>query len=163
MPSIISKIAINLNNIVCGNVKKGWLVMENPTREEIKRILDASKKIAIVGLSDNPNRTSYMIAEALIAAGYEIIPVNPNVGEVFGIKALNSLKELNEPVDIINVFRREEFLQEVAKEAVETDAKVFWCQSGLMDEEAYKIANSAGMTVIMDRCIKVEHALTRTK
>ncbi|MCD8509285.1 MAG: CoA-binding protein [Bacillus sp. (in: Bacteria)] len=137
--------------------------MMNPTREEIKQILDQAKKIAIVGLSDNPNRTSYMIGEALIAAGYEIIPINPTINEVFGIKALKSLKELNEPVDIINVFRREEFLVGVAKEAAETEAKVFWCQSGLEDEEAYNIAKSAGMTVIMDRCIKVEHAITRSK
>ncbi|MDQ0255738.1 putative CoA-binding protein [Evansella vedderi] len=135
--------------------------MENPTRKEIKEILDNAKKIAIVGLSDNPYRTSYQIGEALQASGYEIIPVNPNIDEVFGIKALASLKELKEPVDIINVFRREEYLAGVARDAAEVEADVFWCQLGLVDKDAYEVAKNAGMTVIMDRCIKVEHALTR--
>ncbi|SDZ58367.1 Predicted CoA-binding protein [Evansella caseinilytica] len=135
--------------------------MENPSREEIKQILDRAKVIAIVGLSNNPERTSYQIAAALQHAGYEIIPVNPTIDEVFGIPALASLKELTRPVDIINVFRKNEFLPEVARDAAAVKADVFWCQLGLENEEAYEIAKNAGMTVIMDRCIKVEHALTR--
>ncbi|MFA9560538.1 CoA-binding protein [Evansella sp. AB-rgal1] len=137
------------------------MYMENPSREEMKQILNDTKTIAIVGLSDKPDRTSYQIGKALQYAGYKIIPVNPIVNEVFGIKAVPSLKDLKEPVDIINVFRRNEYLVEIAKEASEIDAKVFWCQLGLEDEEAYEIAKNAGMKVIMDRCIKVEHALTR--
>ncbi|ADU30475.1 CoA-binding protein [Evansella cellulosilytica] len=135
--------------------------MKNPSREEIKTILDEATTIAVVGLSDNEMRTSHQIAFALLQSGYDIIPVNPTIKEVFGIKALNFLKELDRPVDIINVFRREEFLPEIAEEASHVDAKVFWCQQGLVSEEAYKIAQNAGMKVIMDRCIKVEHALTR--
>ncbi|MBU9714861.1 CoA-binding protein [Evansella tamaricis] len=135
--------------------------MENPTREEIGKILKSSKKIAIVGLSDNPMRTSYQIGEALQAAGYDIIPVNPTVSEVLGVKAVPTLKDLPGPVDIINVFRRSEHLPDVARDAEKVDAKVFWAQQGLINEEAYEIASGAGMTVIMDRCIKVEHALTK--
>lgn len=137
--------------------------MENPSLEEMKEILDSAKKIAVVGLSDKPERTSYQVTEAMIHAGYDIIPINPTVKEVFGKKALASLSELDEPVDIINVFRRNEALPEVAREAAKVDAKVFWCQQGLDNEEAYKIAKEAGMTVIMDKCIKVIHSLTRDK
>ena len=133
--------------------------MLNPTNDEVKEILKSAKKIAVVGLSDNPARTSYQVSEAMLAAGYEIIPVNPSVDEVFGIKAIASLKDLTEPVDIINVFRRSEHLPEVAREAAEVDAKVFWAQLGLSNEEAFNIAKNAGMTVIMDRCIKVDHAI----
>ena len=135
--------------------------MENPSMEEIKSILKTSKTIAVVGLSDNPDRTSYQVTEAMIAAGYEIIPINPKADEIFGKKALNSLAELTEPVDIINVFRKNEALPMVAEEAAKVDAKVFWCQQGLDNAEAYKIAKDAGMTVIMDYCIKVAHALTK--
>lgn len=133
--------------------------MENPTRDEIKKILEESKRIAVVGLSSNPSRTSYQVAEALLNAGYEIIPVNPTVDQVFGIKAVSDLSEVKGSIDIVNVFRRNEHLVEVAKSAAETNAKVFWTQLGLSDEEAYSIAKEAGKTVIMDRCIKVEHAV----
>lgn len=135
--------------------------MENPSLAEMKEILDSAKKIAVVGLSDKPDRTSYQVTEAMVAAGYDIIPINPTVTEVFGKKALASLAELNEPVDIINVFRKNEALPAIAEEATKVDAKVFWCQQGLDNEEAYKIAKEAGMTVIMDKCIKVVHAITR--
>jgi predicted CoA-binding protein len=133
--------------------------MENPTRNEIRTILEESKRIAIVGLSDNPSRTSYQIAEALINAGYEIIPVNPTIDEVFGIKAVSDIKEIQGQIDIVNVFRRNEYLADVARSTAQTNAKVFWTQLGLSDEEAYTIAKEAGKKVIMDRCIKVEHAV----
>lgn len=133
--------------------------MENPSRNEIQSILENAERIAIVGLSDNPGRTSYQIGKALINAGYEIIPVNPNVDSVFGLKAVDSLADIPEPVDIVNVFRRQEFLADVAAQTAETDAKVFWAQLGLSDEEAYRIINDAGKTAVMDRCIKVEHAV----
>lgn len=135
--------------------------IENPTREEMGQILKKAKRIAVVGLSDNPERTSYMVSEAMKDAGYEIIPVNPTVDEVFGIKAVDSLKEVEGHVDIVNVFRRSEFLPEIAKEFVEIDADVFWAQLGVQNEEAYEFLKEKGYTVIMDRCIKVEHALTK--
>ena len=137
------------------------MAINNPAREEIGKILKNSKRIAVVGLSDNPQRTSYMVSQAMQAAGYDIIPVNPTVDEVLGVKAVRSLKEIEGHVDIVNVFRRSEYLMEVAKEFVEIDADVYWAQLGLENEEAYEFLKGKGYTVIMDRCIKVEHALTR--
>lgn len=134
--------------------------MENPTLQEMGEILRRAKRIAVVGLSDKPERTSYQVTKAMQDAGYEIIPVNPNVDEVLGEKAVDSLKDINGHVDIVNVFRRSEFLPELAKEFVEIDADVFWAQQGIVNEEAYKFLKEHGKTVIMDRCIKVIHALT---
>jgi len=137
------------------------MAIENPSREEIGKILKKAKKVAVVGLSDNPQRTSYMVSQAMQAAGYDIIPVNPTADEVLGVKAVKSLKEIEGHIDIVNVFRRSEFLLEVAKEFAEIDADVFWAQLGLENEEAYNFLNEKGYTVIMDRCIKVEHAMTK--
>lgn len=137
------------------------MAIKNPGREEIGQILKAAKRIAVVGLSDNPQRTSYMVSKAMQSAGYEIIPVNPTVDEVLGVKAVKTLKEIEGHVDIVNVFRRSEHLMEVAKEFAGIDADVFWAQLGLEHEEAYNFLTDKGYTVIMDRCIKVEHALTK--
>lgn len=135
----------------------------NPSREEIGELLRKSKRIAVVGLSDNPSRTSYMVSKAMQDNGYEIIPVNPTVTEVLGEKAVSSLKEIEGHVDIVNVFRRSEFLPEIAREFAEIDADIFWAQLGVENEEAYQFLKEKGYTVIMDRCIKVEHALTRRR
>ncbi|MGV3466890.1 MAG: CoA-binding protein [Heyndrickxia sp.] len=135
--------------------------IENPSREEIKEILKKAKRIAVVGLSNNPEQTSYMISEAMQKAGYEIIPVNPAVDQVLGVKAVSSLKEIDGHVDIVNVFRRSEYLPEIAKEFADIDADIFWAQLGLENEEAYQFLKDKGYTVIMNRCIKVEHALTK--
>ncbi|WP_259383294.1 CoA-binding protein [Bacillus thuringiensis] len=137
------------------------MTIENPTRTEIGEVLKKSKTIAIVGLSDKPERTSYMVSKAMQDAGYRIIPVNPTVDEVLGEKAVSSLKDIKEHVDIVNVFRRSEFLMDVAKEFVEIDADVFWAQLGVQDEDTYKFLKEKDYTVIMDRCIKVEHAMTK--
>ncbi|WP_028399887.1 CoA-binding protein [Ectobacillus panaciterrae] len=137
------------------------MMMQNPTREEIGQILKKSKTIAVVGLSDNPERTSYMVSKAMQDAGYEIIPVNPKADYILGKKAVKTLKEIEGHVDIVNVFRRSEFLMDVAQEFVQIDADVFWAQLGLQDEATYEFLKEKGYTVIMDRCIKVEHALTR--
>ncbi|MFC0560038.1 CoA-binding protein [Halalkalibacter alkalisediminis] len=131
---------------------------QNPKDEEIKKLLNESKRIAVVGLSASPDRTSYMVSEAMQKAGYEIIPVNPTVDEVLGVKAVSSLNEIEGKIDIVNVFRRSEFLPEVAKETVEVDATAFWAQLGLENEEAYEILKQKGIQTIMNRCIKVEHA-----
>ncbi|GIP20365.1 CoA-binding protein [Paenibacillus sp. J22TS3] len=137
------------------------MAFENPSRQEIKQILESAGNIAIVGLSDKTDRTSYMIGQALQLRGYRIIPVNPTVTEdILGEKTYASLKDIPEPVDIVNVFRRSEYTPEVAKEAVEIGAKVLWLQLGVYSEEAYQTASDHGLTVIMDRCIKVEDAIT---
>ncbi|HHP5738920.1 CoA-binding protein [Bacillus paranthracis] len=137
------------------------MTIENPTRTEIGEVLKKSKTIAVVGLSDKSERTSYMVSKAMQDAGYRIIPVNPTVDEVLGEKAVASLKDIKEHVDIVNVFRRSEFLMDVAKEFVEIDADVFWAQLGVQDEDTYKLLKEKDYTVIMDRCIKVEHAMTK--
>src|SRR5690606_5688376 len=133
----------------------------NPEREEIKEILDAARTIAVVGLSPNPNRTSYMVSEAMQRAGYRIIPVNPAADEVLGEKSYPSLKDVPEKVDIVNVFRRSEHLKELAAEFRQIDAPVFWTQLNVVDEEVFSELTEAGYTVIMDRCIKVEHAILK--
>ncbi|MBS4217621.1 CoA-binding protein [Bacillus sp. FJAT-49711] len=135
--------------------------VENPSRQEIGEILKKAKRIAVVGISDNPARTSYMVSEAMKNAGYEIIPVNPLVDEVLGSKAVASLKDIEGHVDIVNIFRRPEFLPDIAKEFTQIDADVFWAQLGIENEEAYQFLKEKGYTVIMDRCIKVEHAMTK--
>ncbi|AFQ11349.1 TPA: CoA-binding protein [Bacillus pacificus] len=137
------------------------MMIENPTRTEIGEVLKKSKTIAVVGLSDKPERTSYMVSKAMQDAGYRIIPVNPTVDEVLGEKAVASLKDIKEHVDIVNIFRRSEFLMDVAKEFVEIDADVFWAQLGVQDEDTYQLLKEKDYTVIMDRCIKVEHAMTK--
>ncbi|MFE4521735.1 CoA-binding protein [Cytobacillus firmus] len=137
------------------------MAIENPSRDEIGVLLKKSKRIAVVGLSGNPERTSYMVSEAMQKAGYEIIPVNPSVDEVLGVKAVPSLKDIEGHVDIVNIFRRSEFLPEIAREFAEIDADIFWAQLGVANQEAYDFLKEKGYTVIMDRCIKVEHALTK--
>ncbi|MED1471196.1 CoA-binding protein [Bacillus salipaludis] len=137
------------------------MAIENPSRAELGAILKKAKRIAVVGLSNNPDRTSYMVSEAMQKVGYEIIPVNPTIDEALGVKAVASLKDIEGHVDIVNVFRRSEQLLEVAKEFDQIDSDIFWAQQGCMNEEAYQFLKEKGYTVIMDRCIKVEHALTK--
>jgi len=137
------------------------MMVENPSLEELGAILKKAKRIAVVGLSNNPERTSYQIAKAMQEAGYEIIPVNPTIDEVLGVKAVKSLKEINNHVDIVDIFRRSEYLPELAREFMEIDADVFWAQQGIVNEEAYQFLKEHGRTVVMDLCIKVIHALTR--
>lgn len=136
------------------------MTFQNPSREEVKQLLENAGNIAVVGLSDKTDRTSYMVAQALQNNGYRIIPVNPTVkGEILGEKVYSSLQEIPEPVDIVNVFRRSEQTPEVAKAAVEIGANVLWLQQGITNDEANDIASKGGITVIMDRCIKVEDSI----
>lgn len=135
------------------------MAWENPSNEKVKEILETAKTIAVVGLSNNPDRTSYQISKIMQENGYKIIPVNPTVDEVLGEKAYAALEEVPEKVDIINVFRRPEFLPDIAKDAAKTDCRVFWAQQGVINEEAYDYLRERGFTVIMDLCIKVQHAV----
>ncbi|WP_281887906.1 CoA-binding protein [Paenibacillus sp. YYML68] len=136
------------------------MAFENPSRDRIKEILAGARNVAVVGLSDKPDRVSYMVAEAMQAKGYRIIPVNPMVtGTILGEVCYASLTDIPEPVDIVNVFRRSEQVVPVAEESVKIGAKTFWLQQGIFNEEAADIAQAAGLEVIMDRCIKVEDAI----
>jgi len=135
------------------------MAWENPSNEQIKEILETAKTIAVVGLSNNPERTSYQISEIMQENGYRIIPVNPTIDEVLGEKAYASLEEIPEEVDIINVFRRPEFLPDIAKDAAKTNCRVFWAQQGVVNQEAYDYLKERNFTVMMDLCIKVQHAV----
>ncbi|EGL18982.1 MULTISPECIES: CoA-binding protein [unclassified Paenibacillus] len=132
---------------------------ENPSRDEIKTLLASAGPIAVVGLSDNPERVSHMVSAAMKSRGYEIIPVNPNADVILGGQSYASLSDIPGNVDIVNVFRRSDQVVPIAEEAVRMGAKVLWLQQGVYNEEAAEIAQRGGLTVIMDRCIKVEDAI----
>lgn len=132
---------------------------ENPDRREIRDLLDRSRTVAVVGLSDRPYRTSHAIAEALQRFGYKILPVNPNLdGPVLGETPYERVADIPTEVDVVDVFRRSEKVMPVARDAVAAGAKVLWMQSGVINEEAAAYATEHGLTVVMDRCIKVEYA-----
>jgi predicted CoA-binding protein len=132
---------------------------ENPDRQEIRDLLDRSRTVAVVGLSDRSYRTSHAIAQALQGFGYNIFPVNPNLEEpVLGEQPYERVADIPTPVHIVDVFRRSEKVMPVAKDAVAAGAKVLWLQSGVINEEAAAYATEHGLTVIMDRCIKVDYA-----
>ncbi|MEJ8304357.1 CoA-binding protein [Saccharibacillus sacchari] len=135
---------------------------QNPSRDEIGTLLEQAGNIAVVGLSDKTDRTSYMVSQAMQSRGYRIIPVNPTAAgqQILGETCYASLADVPEPIDIVDVFRRSEFCADVAREAVAVGAKTLWLQSGVFSDEAADIAGAAGLTVIMDRCIKVEDAVT---
>ncbi|MDQ1913122.1 CoA-binding protein [Paenibacillus sp. GD4] len=136
------------------------MAFENPSRDHIKVLLQNAGNIAVVGLSDKEDRVSYMVAAAMQSKGYRIIPVNPMVqGTILGEVCYASLKDIPEPVDIVNVFRRSDQVVPVAEEAVKIGAKVLWLQQGIANEEAAEIAKAGGLEVIMDRCIKVEDSI----
>jgi hypothetical protein len=125
---------------------------------EIQRVLHNAGTIAIVGLSGNPLRASYFVGYYLKRHGYTVIPVNPREKEILGEKSYPSLKDVPVPVDVVNVFRAPAALPGIAQDAVAIGAGTLWCQFGVINEEGAKIAAEGGLTVIMDRCIKVEHA-----
>ncbi len=133
---------------------------KNPDAQEIRRLLEESRNVAVVGLSEKSYRTSHAIARALQNVGYRIFPVNPNLtGPVLGEEPYATVEEIPEPVDIVDVFRRSEKVLPVAHDAVAAGAKVLWMQQGVINEEAAKYAEEHGLTVVMDRCIKVDYAL----
>lgn len=126
--------------------------------QAMKRLLQTSKRIAVVGLSDKPDRDSYRVAEYLLQAGYEVIPVNPRLETWLGQKAVARLEDIEGPVDIVDVFRRAEETPPIAEKAVAIRAKALWLQLGIHHEEAVRIAEAGGLDVVTNRCIKVEHA-----
>ncbi|EJL40694.1 CoA-binding protein [Brevibacillus agri] len=138
---------------------------QNPSNETRRQLLEEAKTIAVVGLSNKPDRTSYMVAQAMQNAGYRIIPVNPVIaGEtVLGEKAVASLQELDQQVDIVNVFRKSEDILPVAQDALKMKhkPKVFWMQQGIANEEAASLVRAEDIEVVQDLCIKVDHALLR--
>ena len=133
---------------------------QNPSDAIVTHYLKNSKVIAVVGLSDREETTSNRVSKEMQERGYRIIPVNPRVAgrQIFGETVYASLKDIPFPVDIVDVYRRSEFLPDVAHDFLQADAKVFWAQLGLESEEAEQILRAAGRDdIVMDRCIKREH------
>jgi len=124
----------------------------------IQRALYNAKTIAIVGLSKNELRASYFVGYYLKRHGYRVIPVNPREREILGEKSFNSLLDVPVPVDIVNVFRAPDALPAIASETARIGAGNLWCQFSVINEEGARIADAGGVSVVMDRCIKVEHA-----
>lgn len=118
------------------------------------------RHIAIVGLSGNELRASNFVGRYMKSHGYEVIPVNPTESTILGLKSYPSLTQIPDtmPVDIVNVFRRADAVPEIAEQAVAIGAKFLWTQFGIVSEEAARIAEEGGLKVVMDRCLKVEHA-----
>lgn len=125
--------------------------------DEIGQLLKKSKTIAVVGLSDSPLRPSYGVSAYMQSQGYKIIPVNPGIHGALGEKAVASLAEVKEKIDIVDVFRRSEFVPGVVDEAIRLKIPAIWLQEGVIHEEAAEKARQAGIMVVMDRCILKEH------
>jgi predicted CoA-binding protein len=123
----------------------------------MKSLLQETKTIAVVGLSDKPNRPSYDVAQYMQSQGYRIIPINPNCTEILGEACYPNIKSVPHKIDMVNVFRKAEDCLPIAKEAVEAGAKSLWLQLGISNQEAYDYAQSNGLKVIMNRCLKIDH------
>jgi uncharacterized protein len=133
----------------------------NTSSDVVAQILRGAKTIAVVGLSSNAMRASHGVAEYLQSAGYRIIPVNPNETEVLGEKAYARLEDVPERVDIVDVFRRAEEVPSIAESAIGIGAKVLWMQLGIENAEAAERARVAGLVVVEDSCLMVEHKRRR--
>lgn len=130
---------------------------EAKVQDEIHDLLKSARNIAVVGLSSSPLRPSYGVAAYLQTVGYHIIPVNPNIRGALGEKAWPSLRDVPEKIDIVDIFRRPEFVPEVVDLAIELKVPAIWMQEGVIHEEAAAKARRAGIIVVMDRCILKEH------
>ena len=132
------------------------------SQEEIRSVLESQRSVAVVGLSRNPAKASYRVAQYLQSVGYRIIPVNPFVDEVLGEKSYKSLLDVPETIEIVGIFRPSEDVPAIVEEAIKLKnrlgtPKVIWMQLGIVNEEAARRAKEAGFTVVMDRCMMVEH------
>ncbi len=127
----------------------------------IPELLNSSHTIAVVGLSGKRHRTSHGVSDYMRRAGYRIIPVNPNETEVFGEKSYETLEAVPEPIDIVNIFRRSEYVPEIVEAAIRIGARAVWMQEGVISQPSAERARAAGLTVVMDRCILKEHQRVR--
>ncbi|HZQ09434.1 MAG TPA: CoA-binding protein [Anaerolineae bacterium] len=125
--------------------------------DPIQKILQESKTIAVVGLSNNPSRPSYEVAQYLQQRGYRIIPVNPNISQVLGEKAYPDLLSVPGPVDIVDIFRRPEYVPAVVQQAIAKNAKVVWMQPGTENYDAADAAEAAGLKAVVGMCLRVQH------
>lgn len=131
--------------------------MKTTATDEIGELLKRSKTIAVVGLSNNPLRPSHGVSAYMQSHGYRIIPVNPEIKGALGEKAVPTLSQVDEKIDIVDVFRRSEFVPELVEEAIRLKVPAIWMQEGVVHEQAAEKARKAGILVVMDRCILKEH------
>jgi predicted CoA-binding protein len=124
---------------------------------EMKKLLDTTRTIAVVGLSEKADRPSHHVSAYMQAQGYRIIPVNPSVVSILGERSYATLRDIPEPVDMVDVFRRSEAVPEIVQQAIAIGAKSIWLQEGVIHEAAATDAQAAGLAVVMDRCILKEH------
>ena len=129
----------------------------HPSDQQIKELLQQAHTIAVVGLSSSRLRASYGVSQYMQSAGYRIIPVNPNEKEVLGEKSYARLEDVPEKIDVVDVFRRSEFVPEIVDAAIRVGARAIWLQDGVVDEVAAQRARDAGLFVVMDDCILREH------
>jgi uncharacterized protein len=125
---------------------------------DISQILQETKTVAVVGISDNPSRASYGVAMTMLAHGYTVIPVNPVLEEWNGMKVYPNLRSIPFDVNMVDIFRRSEFVSEIVDEAIEKKVQTVWMQLGVIDEVSAQRAEEAGMRVVMDRCVAIELA-----
>ncbi len=130
---------------------------ENPPDMTIREILATPRTVAVVGCSPDPDRDSHRIAALLKAKGHRVIPVNPSCQEILGERCFASVRDIPEPVEMVDVFRRPEFVDQIADEAIAVGAKVLWLQLDVINEPAARKAQDAGLTVVMDRCPAIEY------
>lgn len=128
-----------------------------PKSDPIAELLKNSRTIAVVGLSCNPLRPSHGVSAYMQSHGYRIVPVNPNIDECLGEKAYRSLVEVPEKIDIVNIFRRSEFVEDVVDQAIQLKVPAVWMQEDVINEQAAAKARKAGILVVMDRCILKDH------
>jgi len=133
--------------------------MTEPTQDDLRKVYAETKTIAVVGASADESKASHRIPRYLQSQGYRIIPVSPKGGEILGEKVHTSLKEIGEPVDVVDVFRPSEETPAIATDAVSIGAKVLWLQSGIESEEAERIGEDGGLLVVMDRCMGATHRM----
>jgi len=134
---------------------------QNPSDDQLTRLLTDAKTIAVVGLSGNPEKDSYGIARKLQKDGYRIIPINPRESEILGERSYPSLVDVPVHIDVVDVFRKAEDVPAIADEAIKIGAKALWMQAGIVSEEAAERASKAGLTVVMDACISATHTFLR--
>jgi predicted CoA-binding protein len=132
--------------------------MDDAERERLRRIYAEARTIAVVGASADETKAAHQVPRYLQRQGYRILPVNPRGGELLGERAYRTLAEIDVPVDVVDVFRPAAEAPEIARQAVAIGAKVLWLQLGIASEEARRIGESAGLTVVMDRCMGATHA-----
>jgi predicted CoA-binding protein len=135
--------------------------MDPQVTDVAEKILMSARTIAVVGLSPDPRRPSHGVARYLQRAGYHIIPVNPNIDEVLGERAYPTLRQIPQPVDVVEVFRRSEFVGPIVDDAIAIKASAIWLQDGVVDEEAAARARASGLDVVMDDCMMRRHAQRR--